>query len=50
MNLKGNNIKYNKLEISDNFSGTLVSKSGFRNDEKDSIYAYLLWECGSNNI
>lgn len=50
MNLKDKKIKYDKLEVSDNFSGTLTSKSGFRQDEKDSIHIYLPQDDSTNII
>ncbi len=39
--LPGANVKYEPVQVSDSFSGTLTASSGFRMDETDPIYVYL---------
>lgn len=41
MKLEDKKITYEELEISNDFSGTLASKSGFANDENDTISVYI---------
>lgn len=41
MALSKSNIKYNSIQVSNNFNGTLSSKSGFNTSKTDDINVYL---------